>query len=68
MEVEFDITLKQVPKLVMTPEMQQSVRILQLSSMELMEYIQREIEQNPMLEIEDDDYEEAGEIKQIRQD
>jgi RNA polymerase sigma-54 factor len=68
MEVDFDITLKQVPKLVMTPEMQQSVKILQLSSMELMEYIQREIEQNPMLEIEDDDYEEAGEIKRTRQD
>ena len=67
MEMDFDTTLKQVPKLVMTPEMQQSIRILQLSSVELAEYVQREIEHNPMLELEEyDDFEGAGQVKQAR--
>ncbi len=43
------LELKQSQSLVMTPQLQQSIKILQLSSIELYSYINQEIEQNPLL-------------------
>jgi RNA polymerase sigma-54 factor len=34
----------------MTPQLQQAIKLLQLSNLELIEYIDREIEQNPLLD------------------
>ncbi len=47
-----ELVLKPVLKLLpsMTLQLQQSIRLLQLSSMELVEKIQQELEENPTLE------------------
>ncbi len=41
-------------QLTMTPQLQQAIRLLQLSTLELQTEIQEVLESNPMLEIEDD--------------
>lgn len=53
------LELRQGLSLAMTPQLQQSIRLLQLSSLELQTEIQQAIEANPMLEIEDESGEEA---------
>ncbi len=40
----------------MTPQLQQAIRMLQLSSIELQEEIQQALEENPLLQLSDDDY------------
>lgn len=40
-------------KLVITPQLQQAIKLLQLSHMELMEVLQEELLENPVLEIQD---------------
>ncbi len=56
--------LKQTQNLVMTPQLQQSIKILQLSRMELIETIKEEMEINPVLEDEkfssEESFEETG--------
>lgn len=44
------LDLRQSQTLVMTPQLQQAIKLLQLSNMELSEFIDREVEQNPLLE------------------
>ena len=43
-------SLKQIQHLIMSPQMQQAIHILQLPSMELLTIIELEMEQNPVLE------------------
>ena len=40
----------------MTPQLQQAIKLLQLSNMELSDYVDREIEQNPLLERDDSEF------------
>ena len=47
------LDLRQSQSLVMTPQLQQAIKLLQMSNVELSEYIEQEIEQNPLLERED---------------
>jgi RNA polymerase sigma-54 factor len=47
------LDLRQAQTLVMTPQLQQAIKLLQLSNQELSEYVEREIEQNPLLERDD---------------
>lgn len=47
------LDLRQTQSLVMTPQLQQAIKLLQLSNMELGEFVDREIEQNPLLERDD---------------
>ena len=47
------LDLRQSQTLVMTPQLQQAIKLLQLSNLELSDFIDREIEQNPLLERED---------------
>ena len=51
------LTLKLGQHLTMTPQLQQAIRLLQLSTLDLQLEIQQAIETNPMLELaeEDDD-------------
>jgi RNA polymerase sigma-54 factor len=44
--------LKLTQQLVMTPQLQQAIKLLQLSRLELVDTVQQEIEENPMLEDE----------------
>ncbi len=47
------LDLRQTQSLVITPQLQQAIKLLQLSSLELAEYIEQELESNPLLETED---------------
>jgi RNA polymerase sigma-54 factor len=40
----------------MTPQLQQAIRLLQLSSIELQEEIQQALEENPLLQLSEDEY------------
>lgn len=44
------LELKLSQSLVMTPQLQQAIKLLQLSSLELTAYVETELEQNPLLE------------------
>lgn len=52
MELGLYSKLKQTQDLILTPILQQSLKILQYSSPELQEYIQKEMEANPLIEFE----------------
>jgi RNA polymerase sigma-54 factor len=54
-----NLVLKQSQNLVMTQAMQQSLKILQLSSLDLINFIESELEKNPLLEIEGDSSENS---------
>ncbi|MHB1126889.1 MAG: RNA polymerase factor sigma-54 [Bacillota bacterium] len=62
MRMGFGLTLEQNQKLVMTPELRQAIKILQLSTVELTEYLQQEVLENPVLEFKEeiDDRESNG--------
>ena len=48
------LVLKQGQSLVMTPQLQQAIKLLQMSSAELQEFVEAEIEKNPLLEREEE--------------
>lgn len=53
MELKPEIQLKQQQKLVMTPQLQQAIRMLQLSNLEMSQRIEEELIENPALDIEE---------------
>lgn len=52
MKLDYNLNLSQQQKLVMTQNMQLSINILQMSSLELNEYVTKQLEENPILETE----------------
>ncbi len=50
MKLDYNLALTQEQKLVMTQSMQLSIKLLQMSTMELKEYIDKEFSENPTLE------------------
>ncbi len=61
------LELRHSQSLVMTPQLQQAIKLLQLSNIELATYVERELEKNPLLESvetgsgEDSEYADKGE-------
>lgn len=49
MSIRQRLDLRQGQSLVMTPQLQQAIKLLQLSNMELAEFVDTEIERNPLL-------------------
>src|ERR1700756_1753554 len=49
------LDLRQTQALVMTPQLQQAIKLLQMSNVELTSFIEQEIEQNPLLERDESD-------------
>jgi RNA polymerase sigma-54 factor len=49
------LELRQSHSLVMTPQLQQAIKLLQLSNVELAAFVEAELERNPLLEREDTD-------------
>src|SRR5262245_34698340 len=47
------LELRQGQQLVMTPQLQQAIRLLQLSNVELCSFVEAEVERNPLLESEE---------------
>lgn len=61
MRLGYGLNVEQTQKLVMTPELRQAITVLQLSSLELGMYIQKQLEENPLLELKEDEPERDGE-------
>lgn len=52
MKLGYELTIEQTQKLSMTPELIQAIQILQFNNQELMDYVQNELLENPVLEAE----------------
>jgi len=69
MALEIRQHLKMSQQLVMTPQLQQAIKLLQLTRLELQELVQQELEENPLLEeateAEEIREEEAGELSEL---
>jgi RNA polymerase sigma-54 factor len=50
MAISQRLDMRQGQSLVMTPQLQQAIKLLQLSNIELAEFVEAEIERNPLLE------------------
>jgi RNA polymerase sigma-54 factor len=57
------LELRQGQQLVMTPQLQQAIRLLQLSNVELCSFVEAEVERNPLLESEEVAPEPTPEIR-----
>ena len=55
MAISAKLELRQSQQLVMTPQLQQAIKLLQLSNLELSEFVDQELERNPLLERADGD-------------
>ncbi len=54
MKLEQNLDIKQAQKLVMTPELKQAIALLQMPAVQLLEFLQEEMINNPVLEWEED--------------
>ncbi|SBW11124.1 RNA polymerase, sigma 54 (sigma N) factor [uncultured Alphaproteobacteria bacterium] len=54
MAISPKLELRQSQSLVMTPQLQQAIKLLQMSNVELSAFVEQELERNPLLEREDD--------------
>jgi len=52
-ELSYNLNLKQEQQLVMTPKLQQAIELLQLSTLELKDYLKKEMMENPLLSLEE---------------
>ncbi|MGI6452514.1 MAG: RNA polymerase factor sigma-54 [Syntrophomonadaceae bacterium] len=58
MRLTNEVILEQQQRLLITPELHQAIAILQMSTLELMEHIQKELVENPFLEEKEEQVEE----------
>ena len=61
MALSANLFLRQSQSLVMTPQLMQSIQLLQMTHLELTHFISQEIEKNPLLELVPDDDDFIGE-------
>lgn len=53
MSIGLRLDLRQTQQLVMTPQLQQAIRLLAMSNVELSEFVETELEKNPLLKLEE---------------
>ena len=51
MSMGIGLQIRQSQSLVMTPQLQQAIKLLQMSNLDLSEYVAQEVERNPLLEV-----------------
>lgn len=54
LDFNFDLNLVQSQKLILTPQVKQALEILRMNGQELIEYIEEQLEINPVLEVDDE--------------
>ncbi|MHB1652392.1 MAG: RNA polymerase factor sigma-54 [Desulfitobacteriaceae bacterium] len=54
MRLGYGLSLEQTQKLVMTPELRQAIAILQLSALELSTFVDQQLLENPLLEVQEE--------------
>jgi len=57
------LELRQGQSLQMTQQLQQSIKLLQMSAMEINEFVEQELEKNPLLEMAEEEGEKSGEAE-----
>lgn len=62
------LDIRQTQALVMTPQLQQAIKLLQLSNLELTTFIDQELERNPLLEREDGERPDPSDAPEIELD
>lgn len=62
------LQLKMGQQLTMTPQLQQAIRLLQLSTLDLQQEIQEALESNPLLEVEENSEPEPSKDNDLRDD
>jgi RNA polymerase sigma-54 factor len=67
MALEQKLQLKLAQKLVMTPSLQQAIKLLQMTRLELQGVVSQELEENPVLEEGDESFEEASAEESIEE-
>ncbi len=65
MKMGQNLNLEQTQKLIITPELKQAIKLLQMSKYELEEYINKELESNPVLEKENYEDPEGDSINSL---
>ena len=65
MELGLRLAQKQTLKLVMTPRLQQALKLLQMPSLELSQHIEQELLTNPLLELEEDPADAPAEAETV---
>ena len=68
MALEIRQQLKLSQQLVMTPQLQQAIKLLQLSRMELLDVVRAELEENPVLEEGQESPEEQAELGELERE
>ena len=61
------LQMRQSQHLALTPQLQQSIRLLQLSTLELNQEIEQILAQNPLLDRDDDPYDAHVRLQRRRQ-
>lgn len=64
MRMGYGLHMEQTQKLIMTPELRQAITVLQLSSLELGLYIEQQLQENPLLEINEEGQEADTEVQE----
>ena len=62
MQLSPSLNIKQRQSLVMTPQLQQAIKLLQMTNLDLTQYLEEQTFENPFLETEDDTNNEKPEI------
>ncbi|NFK79744.1 RNA polymerase factor sigma-54 [Clostridium botulinum] len=60
MNMNFGLSLTQEQKLIMTQQMQLSIKLLQMSTYELQQYVEKEVQENPVLDSQNIHKEDKG--------
>ncbi|NKM87766.1 RNA polymerase sigma-54 factor, partial [Rhizobium laguerreae] len=63
MALSANLFLRQTQSLVMTPQLMQSIQLLQMTHFELNQFIALEVEKNPLLEFPSNDGEVGGDAE-----
>ncbi len=64
MDLQFQMQLRQSQKLIMTPSLRQAIEVLQYNSVELKDYIEEQMLENPVLEYREKTTEAADDVLQ----
>jgi RNA polymerase sigma-54 factor len=68
MSLSAKLELRQGQALVMTPQLQQAIRLLHLSNLELCAFVESELERNPLLERDGGEADDGGDTRDIGDD
>lgn len=68
MQLSASLNLRQKQSLVMTPQLQQAIRLLQMTNLDLRQYLETECSENPFLEVDADESTKAQDKDGSEQD